>query len=134
MLSRKKKIIIAAVLGVVGFSAYCANTQDTTDTEYVHVDVEEKTPEPVKITYKGTIKDLKKYAAKVLNCEPEFISIKNVLTCDTSISGDAVVEGSDKEYFICFDWNEERPTGISVGPNFYWITKDDKLTKNLKED
>ena len=79
--------------------------------------------------YKGTLNDLKKYAAKYLNCKPESIMVYAKKETAQSIEVNCALKGSPEKHWVVYDYNTEGPIGITIDKEYFFI-KDGKLTKN----
>ena len=80
--------------------------------------------------YKGTLNDLKKYAAKYLKCKPESIMVYAKKETAQSIEVDCAVKGSQEKHLVIYDYNEDGPIGITVDTDYFFI-KNGNLTTDF---
>ena len=80
--------------------------------------------------YKGTLNDLKKYAAKYFNCKPESIMVYAKKETAQSIEVECALAGSTEKHLVIYDYNEDGPIGITIDLSYFFINNG-KLTKNF---
>lgn len=126
--SVKFGLAVAGTLALLAAVTPNENTQQEKKESEVQEILNQAEEQP---QYKGTLNDLKKYAAKYLNCKPEYIMVYAKKETAQSIEVDCALKGSQEKHLVVYDYNTEGPMGITIDKEYFFI-KDGKLTKNWK--
>lgn len=122
----KKSVKVGlAVLGVFAvLAAVTPEEKAATEQQAVNNQTE------VGSAYKGTLDDLKKYAAQYFECKPESIMVYTKEETSQSIEVECALSGSTEKHLVIYDYNEDGPIGITIDLSYFFINNG-KLTKNF---
>ena len=124
--SVKFGLAVAGTLALLAAVTPNENTQQEKKESEVQEILNQAEEQP---QYKGTLNDLKKYAAKYLKCKPESIMVHVKKKTAQSIIVKCTLAGSPEKHLVIYDYNEDGPMGITIDQEYFFI-KDGELTKN----
>ena len=125
--SVKFGLAVAGTLALLAAVTPDENTQQEKKESEVQEILNQAEEQP---QYKGTLNDLKKYAAKYLKCKPESIMVYAKKETSQSIEVECALAGSPEKHLVIYDYNEDGPIGITVDTNYFFI-KNGNLTTDF---